>query len=150
MPKENSNWEELCIKRIFGTASNYAEAMEKLIKAQDTSNIDDTADMSPNEVVKREKKRRRIKAKKSYSTTSSSDEDVTVDDQGKENNNLPAFPKINNYQEMATDQQSIIINKKHKNNLVDILTEKISSNTDSNSDKDIYNRLGNLKKATHI
>ncbi|KYM99496.1 hypothetical protein ALC62_09759 [Cyphomyrmex costatus] len=40
MPREKSDWEELPIKKIFGTADTYEEGMKKLIRAEDTSNID--------------------------------------------------------------------------------------------------------------
>lgn len=70
--------------------------MEKLILAQDTSNIDDT-DISTEELRELGKKRRRVKATKKFSS-SSEDEDFVISD-NKENNltqikKLPTFPQF--------------------------------------------------------
>lgn len=112
--------------------------MEKLVRAQDTSNIDDT-DMSPNELKERDKKRRRIKAKKRIDpiyTSTSSDEDVAVSEEKENSLMLPPFPKIDqfvNNQEMG--KQSLI--NKHTNNSKNILTEKTLVNT-TNSNSEQY------------
>ncbi|XP_011689931.1 PREDICTED: uncharacterized protein LOC105451266 isoform X2 [Wasmannia auropunctata] len=97
MPQEKLDWEELPIKKIF---DSYEEGMEKLVRAEDTSNVDDTA-LSSNELKEREKKRRRLKAKKQLSS-SSSEEDF-IFDQNKENNIrqnkiLPALPRKEHFE----------------------------------------------------
>jgi len=77
--------------------------MEKLVLAQDTSNIENT-EISSNELRENKKKRRRIQAKKKVSSSevSSSEEDFLLQE-NKENrttqNNkiLPAFPQIEHF-----------------------------------------------------
>lgn len=73
--------------------------MEKLVRAEDTSNVDDTA-VSSNELKEREKKRRRLKARKHFS--SSSDEDLSFFEDKENNINrqneiLPALPQIEHF-----------------------------------------------------
>lgn len=70
--------------------------MQKLILAEDTSNIE--TNISSNELKEKEKKRRRLKAKK-YMSSSSEEEDLHL---YKENNVtrekiLPAFPQKQNF-----------------------------------------------------
>ncbi|XP_024872877.1 uncharacterized protein LOC112455295, partial [Temnothorax curvispinosus] len=55
--KEQRNWKELPIKRMFRSADTYERSMEILIQAQDTSNVDET-DMSSREKRERDKKKR--------------------------------------------------------------------------------------------
>ncbi|XP_025262923.1 uncharacterized protein LOC112637409 [Camponotus floridanus] len=103
IPQEEFDWDELPIKRIFGTADTYEKGMEKLVLAQDTSNIENT-EISSNELKEIKKKRRRIQAKKKMSSSemSSSSEDFLLQE-NKENrmtqNNkiLPAFPQIEHF-----------------------------------------------------
>ncbi|EFN84402.1 hypothetical protein EAI_10606, partial [Harpegnathos saltator] len=44
MPKNNIEWDELAVKRIFSTADTYEEGIEKLVLAEDISNIDMSSD----------------------------------------------------------------------------------------------------------
>lgn len=80
--------------------------MEKLVLAEDTSNIDDT-DISSQELRERDKKRRRMKAKKKFSSSSSDDE--FSGSENKENNStqlktLPAYPAIDSYVSVVNGQ----------------------------------------------
>ncbi|XP_071577866.1 uncharacterized protein [Temnothorax nylanderi] len=92
MPQQRTDWEEISIKKVFGTANTYAEGIEKLSLAEDTSNVDE-AGISSNELREREKKRRRINAKKNFS--SSSEDDVCSNKENKVTRvkTLPAFPQ---------------------------------------------------------
>ncbi|KYN21195.1 hypothetical protein ALC57_06437 [Trachymyrmex cornetzi] len=95
MPREGFDWEELQIKKILGRAKTYAEGLEKLIVAQDTSNIDDTG-MSSDDLREQKKKRRRIIAKKQI--TSSSSEDLDSNDNEntlkiEQSKIIPSFPQ---------------------------------------------------------
>lgn len=67
--------------------------MDKLVLAEDTSNID----MSSDGLREQKKKRRRVKAKKVIS--SSSDEDVSNDEENDMSSNkiLPECPQIGNF-----------------------------------------------------
>ncbi|KYQ58855.1 hypothetical protein ALC60_02143 [Trachymyrmex zeteki] len=97
MPRDKSDWEELSIKKIFGTADTYEKGMVKLVRAEDTSNVDTT--VSSNELRNRKKQMRRLKAKKQLSS-SSSDELSSFED--KENSIqkdkiLPALPQKDHF-----------------------------------------------------
>lgn len=81
---------------VLNSKNNYEEGMNKLVHAENTSNIE----ISFDELRKQNKKRRREKAKK---IMSSSDEDISFNED--ENNNakqictksLSACPEIENY-----------------------------------------------------
>lgn len=68
--------------------------MDKLVLAEDTSNID----MSSDGLREQKKERRRMKAKKIISS-SSSDEDVDLDGNNsvRSNKSLPSYPNIENF-----------------------------------------------------
>ncbi|XP_011858997.1 PREDICTED: uncharacterized protein LOC105556509 isoform X2 [Vollenhovia emeryi] len=89
VPKEHTDWEELPVNKVFGTASNYAEGLQKLCLAEDTSNVDETG-MSSSEIREREKQRRRKKAKRRLS--SSGDESYS-DKENDTRYKLPVLPK---------------------------------------------------------
>src|SRR5580765_1086643 len=61
----------ICLLQLFNVhLDTYERSMEKLIQAQDTSNIDnDDTEMSSGEVRER-KKRRRLKTKRKFSSSS--------------------------------------------------------------------------------
>ncbi|XP_011687453.1 PREDICTED: uncharacterized protein LOC105449767 [Wasmannia auropunctata] len=108
MPQKLSDWECLPIKRVFGKASDtYTNALEKLILAQDTSNIDDTG-VSSDELRQQAKKRRRIKTKKTINSSSSdfSDKDLCMNDDIERRkiqhkvvtvNKVPSFPELRHF-----------------------------------------------------
>lgn len=67
--------------------------MEKLILAQDTSNVDDTG-LSSHEIKERKKKRRCAKAKRQYSSFSEDEEVVTNKENSlTKNKKLPPLPQ---------------------------------------------------------
>ncbi|XP_011859202.1 PREDICTED: uncharacterized protein LOC105556721, partial [Vollenhovia emeryi] len=86
VPKEHTDWEELPVNKVFGTASNYAKGLQKLCLAEDTSNVDETGI----EIREREKQRRRKKAKRRLS--SSGDESYS-DKENDTRYKLPVLPK---------------------------------------------------------
>ncbi|KAM0728587.1 hypothetical protein ACS0PU_004842 [Formica fusca] len=129
MPREKSDWEVLPIKKVFGTANTYEEGIQKLVRAEDTSNIDDNA-ISSNELREREKKKRRLKAKRNFS---SSEEDSSFsEDKGnsiRQNKILPTFPR----------KEHFVSNKKQLlstpiQNTRNMLRENTSFNTVNNND----------------
>ncbi|XP_029156905.1 uncharacterized protein LOC114929503 [Nylanderia fulva] len=134
---QNVEWEVLPVKRIFGRADNYEEGMEKLIIAEDTSNIEASSD----ELNIQKKKRRREKAKKIMS--SSSDEDLCFNGDNLNENNyarqscsnlLPACPEIRNFvpqkkhmQTFTENNPTNVLYQNSYNKTVNI--ENISKNT---------------------
>lgn len=83
----------------------YEKSIEKLILAQDTSNVDDTG-MSSSEIRERNKKRRRTKAKRKFSSCSSSSENEEVI-RNKENcpiqhKTVLPFPKLDKFVSNST------------------------------------------------
>lgn len=104
--------------------------MEKLVLAEDTSNVDDTA-ISSNELKTREKKRRRLKAQKRFS--SSSEEDNLSFSGDKENNIhqnkiLPTFPQKEHFVSSQLPNTS-------KHNMKNILRENTSFNAVNSNSK---------------
>ncbi|XP_036140507.1 uncharacterized protein LOC118644880 [Monomorium pharaonis] len=98
LPKDETDWDKLLIKRIFGSADTYEKAMEKLTLAQDTSNVD--TGLSSDELKQRNKKRRREKAKRKLS--SSLEDDLLCFTENKENyphgnKQLPPFPELDKF-----------------------------------------------------
>lgn len=93
MPREKSDWDVLSVKKVFGIANTYEEGMQKLILAEDTSNIE--TNISSNELKEKEKKRRRLKAKKYLS--SSSEEDLYPYKENTREKILPALPQKQNF-----------------------------------------------------
>jgi hypothetical protein len=105
--------------------------MEKLVLAQDTSNVDDTG-MSSEEIRERNKKRRRMKAKRTYnsSSSSSSSEDELVTNKENcptQNKKLPLFPQIQNFISSSTPQKDIST-QQIENTACDIYTDAVSNN----------------------
>nr|XP_012235928.1 PREDICTED: uncharacterized protein LOC105680071 [Linepithema humile] len=128
---QNIEWDVLPVKRIFGRADNYEEGMEKLVLAEDTSNID----VSSDELKNQKKKRRREKAKKIIS--SSSDEDICFNED-KHNHVrqtgiklLPPYPEIENF----VSQKKLHTQKSIENNSSNVLCERNTSYTINGSDK---------------
>jgi len=79
--------------------------MEKLILAQDTSNVDDT-DVPSAEMREREKKRRRIKAKRKMSTSSEDEESFANKENSPiQNRKLPSFPQIDKFTSSRTSMK---------------------------------------------
>jgi len=69
--------------------------MQKLILAEETSNID--TNLSSNELKEREKKRRRLKARKYLSSSSSEDLHSHKENTITREKILPAFPQKRNF-----------------------------------------------------
>lgn len=109
--------------------------MEKLILAQDTSNVDDTGILS-NEMRERNKIRRRTKARKVSS--SSSDEKDTEDlatnkeNCPTQNKELPPFPQMKQFISSSTPLKEI--SKQHTKNIsVNKFPKTVSNNNNNNS-----------------
>lgn len=140
---QNCEWDVLPVKRIFGRADSYEEGMEKLVLAEDTSNIE----VSSDELKKKNRKRRRDKAKKILS--SSSDEDICFNED--ENNNasqtctklLSAYPKIGNFVSQKELSQKF---KKLENNCTSI--SSCQKNTSYNKTVNIESFSKNTKDFT--
>ncbi|XP_071577867.1 uncharacterized protein [Temnothorax nylanderi] len=132
MPQQRTDWEEISIKKVFGTANTYAEGIEKLSLAEDTSNVDE-AGISSNELREREKKRRRINAKKNFS--SSSEDDVCSNKENKVTRvkTLPAFPQkqhfVSNDKKLPSTSTQVTRN---------VLCENTSFKTISRNDENVY------------
>jgi len=94
--------------------------MDKLVLAEDTSNIDMTSDG----LRKRKKEIRRVKAKKTISS-SSSDEDLYLneneDNYDRSNKTLPHYPQIKNFV-----SNNLHMNRSVYNNSPSISCKKIS------------------------
>ncbi|KMQ89708.1 hypothetical protein RF55_10634, partial [Lasius niger] len=137
MPKEQCDWEELPIKRIFGSAGTYENSMQKLVLAQDTSNVDDT-DMSSGEVRERDKKRRRLNAKRKLSSSSEDEESMAIantENCETQNKKLPPFPQI----EKFISNSTLILKKKSTQPIKNIMSDDIFTST--LSDKDVAGPL---------
>ncbi|XP_070166256.1 uncharacterized protein [Polyergus mexicanus] len=140
MLQNNSEWDELAIKRIFSKAGTYEEGMGKLVLAKDTSNID----MSSDELREQTKKERRMKAKKIIS--SSSDEDLCLN---KDENNyvrsnkiLPDYSQIGNF----ISSNKLQFNQSVHNNSTSTLCKKTYT-LSSNEYKKLV--LGKLNKVLY-
>ncbi|XP_032689929.1 uncharacterized protein LOC116853140 isoform X2 [Odontomachus brunneus] len=115
--------------------------MEKLVLAQETSNIDniDNSDMSSEVLREPEKKRRRIKAKKKFSSFSS---DKDIADNNKENRwtqmkTLSAFPGIEQFVPVINEHiHTQFPIHKSTDNSKDILFNKTLINIAKNNDED--------------
>ncbi|KMQ86083.1 hypothetical protein RF55_15045, partial [Lasius niger] len=101
MPKDKSDWELLSIKKVYGIANTYEEGMQKLILAEETSNIDTNS--SSNELKEKEKKRRRLKARKYLSSSSEEDLHSHKENTITREKILPAFPQKRNF--MSSDKE---------------------------------------------
>jgi len=103
--------------------------MEKLILAQDTSNVDDT-DVLSVEMRERDKKRRCIKAKRKMSTSSEDEESfVNKENSPIRNRKLPSFPQIDKFR-CSSSTSMKETSRQHIENTVcnDILTNAIRNN----------------------
>ncbi|KAM0734810.1 hypothetical protein ACS0PU_011629 [Formica fusca] len=138
MLKEQCDWEELPLKRIFGSADTYEKSMEKLILAQDTSNVDDTG-MSSEEIRERNKKRKRIKAKRKLS--SSEDEELIGNKENypTQNKKILPFPQLEKFVSSSTPLKEKSV--QHIENMIcdDIFTSAFS-------DKDVISSFVQNKK----
>ncbi|CAL1681026.1 unnamed protein product [Lasius platythorax] len=155
MPQQSSTWEHLPIKRIFGKADTYSNALEKLVNAQDTSHIENS-DISSDEMRQERKKRRRVRAKKTLSSSSEySDKDLCLNDD-KENpikrhkgivNKLPTFPKLEHF---ASSSQAINVTNKslqkpqnvlrdisNANNVIDITDKSMNKTINKNNREEL-------------
>ncbi|XP_039309896.1 uncharacterized protein LOC120358728 [Solenopsis invicta] len=103
--------------------------MDKLVLAEDTSNID----MSPDKLHKQNKIRRRMKAKKKYLSHSSSS-DKNEDDCVRSNKSLPDIPQIGNF---------VSSNKQHINKSRNSISK---NNTISSDDIDIPVLKNNIER----
>lgn len=83
---------------VLNHLGTYEKSMEKLILAQDTSNVDNS-DMSSEEIKERDKKRRHLKAKRKLSSSSEDEELMPAANKENQvqNKRLPNFPKIQTY-----------------------------------------------------
>lgn len=108
--------------------------MEKLILAQDTSNVDDTG-MSSEDIRERDKKRRRKKAKRKVSSSSEDEEELVANKENRRipNNTLPPFPQIEKFVSSSTPLK--VISTQHIENMTcdDILTSVVSNNNTNTS-----------------
>lgn len=111
----------LYISVIFNYKGTYEEGMEKLVLAEDTSNID----MSSDGLRLQAKKKRRLKAKKYLS--SSSDEDICYNNESNYVRQtpaklLPVYPEIGDF---VSSNQTFNIQKSVKDNITNnIVHEK--------------------------
>lgn len=101
--------------------------MEKLILAQNTSNVDDTG-MSSEEIRERNKKRRRIKAKRKLS--SSEDEELIGNKENypTQNKKILPFPQLEKFVSSSTPLKKKSV--QHIENMIcdDIFTSAVSNN----------------------
>lgn len=103
--------------------------MDKLVLAEDTSNIDMTSDG----LRKRKKEIRRVKAKKTISS-SSSDEDLCLNEDeynyDRSNKTLSDYPQIKNF----VSSNNLHMNRSVYNNSPSILCKKISYKLNDDSE----------------
>lgn len=106
---------------VLNHLGTYEKSMEKLILAQDTSNVDNS-DMSSEEKKEQNKKKRRLKAAKRKLSSSSEDEEVMPvanKENQVQNKRLPNFPKIETYVSNIVKEKIMqpIENVAHENNI---------------------------------
>lgn len=102
--------------------------MEKLILAQDTSNVDDTG-MSSEEIRERNKKRRRIKAKRKLSSSSEDEELIgNKENNPTQNKKILPFPQLEKFVSSSTPLKEKSV--QHIENMIcdDIFTSAVSNN----------------------
>ena len=90
--------------------------MEKLVLAEDTSNVDDVS-VSSSELRERGKKRRRTKARKWVSSSSSSEDD-SINISRNEDNVLPALPTLHNFNIDLNHRPNVSTNIKRNGELL--------------------------------
>lgn len=104
--------------------------MQKLVLAQDTSNVDDT-DMSSGEVRERDKKRRHLNAKRKLSSSSEDEESMAIANKENcetQNKKFPPFPQI----EKFISNSTLILKKKSTQPIKNIMSDDIFTSTVSN------------------
>lgn len=104
---------------------NLRKALEKLVTAQDTSNIENDV-LSSDELKEKKKQRRRINAKKCYS--SSSDEEKENEPPRARNKVIPSLPQVQDFISSIP-----IMNKVTKNK--NILDQEPSTSQKNNNGK---------------
>lgn len=102
--------------------------MQKLILAQDTSNMDDT-DMSSEDIRERDKKRRRIKAQRKFSS-SEEDEELITNNENRptKDKKFPPFPQIKKFMSSTSTPLKEKFIQRSENISDDIFISKVSNN----------------------